>query len=619
MGIMPLGLATIAALTPAPIEVDIWDESIDGPLSGERLSGKAYDLAGVTGYVNHAGRVNELGRLFSRMGVMSAVGGPGVSSEPEHFRGQFDVLFIGEAEYTWPRFLADLERGAHRREYRQVDKVDMAHSPMPRWDHVAAGSYLLGSVQTTRGCPFDCEFCDVIYIYGRQARHKPVERVLEEVRALERLGIERLLFCDDNFIGNRRYAKELLQALIAVNASFRRPMAFFTNVTLNIANDERMLALMADAGFCGLFIGVESPNVASLVETNKPQNYSTDMVEAVKKVHAYGIVTQCGMIVGFDHDDATVFDQHFAFLQETGVPVPMVNLLKAPTGTRLWVRLHKEGRVFQNEALRQTSNVEPLTNVTPRQMPLAQLLAGYLDLVERLRDWARFEERVRRLVSQVRRRPVVRRRVDGSKVLLLALMIARMRGQAGARRATLRLLWHTLWRAPFMVERVMGAAAYQYQEALRVPRLKAFIAERIRQLTAGDTRPERERAVFFIPDGFRKAYPVVFPDLYRRVHQRLHDKSRVQDALVEVTSDFLTRWGRDFGRFEEHHRRFLEDICDRTIDAENGSWPGQRDEPGAQGAAAAATTEASLRRLAADVLRSVEQDLRSLDAAGAQG
>jgi hypothetical protein len=456
----------------------------------------------------------------------------------------------------------------------------------------------------------------VIYLYGRQARHKTTARVLEEVRALERLGIERVLFCDDNFIGNRRYAKDLVRELGALNRTFRRPLAFITNVTLNIARDEELLALFADANFCGVFIGIESPNVESLREMNKPQNYSVDMMNAVRKIHSYGIIIQSGMIVGFDHDDAGIFDHHFAFLQQSGVPVPMINLLKAPTGTKLWTRLQREGRVFQSDALRRTSNVEPLTNVIPKGMSMRELLSGYITLVERIRDWRNFEARIQSLLAQVRRRPSVRFPLEPGKLLLLVIMLVKMNSEA--RGTALRLLVHTLRRAPFMVERVMAAVAYQYQEALRVPHLKRFITAQIEALDAGVMSFEREHLVFAVPDGFKKFYPVLFPELHARMLRGLNDKSRAEDALVEVTYDFLARWGPSFSRFEEHHRTFLYELCDRTIASENdathtgGSKRTEiflKEQLGPVG-----HSDHRLKRLADDVLRCVEQDLRGLGA-----
>ncbi|HYI09572.1 MAG TPA: radical SAM protein [Thermoanaerobaculia bacterium] len=611
VGILPLGLATVAALTPDSIAVDFWDEGVQGQITAADLAHRNYDLIGVTGYVNHAGRMIELGQMFRQMHVLTVAGGPGVSSEPERFREHFDILFIGEAEYTWPRFIADRAAGIARPEYRQVDKVNMADSPPPKWEGVNVDAYLIGAVQTTRGCPFDCEFCDVIYLFGRTARHKPIERVVEEVSTLYRRGMTRILFCDDNFIGNWRYAKDLLRALRTFNRTLRQPITFLTNVTLNVARDQEMLELFADANFGGVFIGIESPNVDSLKETNKPQNYTVDMLDAVRTIHGYGIVIQSGLIVGFDHDDTTVFDQHFAFIQESGVPVPMINILKAPTGTKLWTRLLKKGRVFQSESLRSTSSVEGFTNVIPERMSLVELLSGYISLVERARDWSHFERRIHTLLSQFRRRPDVPLRFELRKLLLLLVMLLQM--NSAGRRTALRLLLYTLRRAPFMLERVMGAVAYQYQEALRVPHLQRSIAEQIRQLETGGMSLQREQKKFDVPEGFRRFYPVIFPELYARVREGLDDQSRAEVALVEVTYDFLARWGSSFREFEEHHRTFLHELCDRTIAVENGGPPGRR-QTSRQDAGAPPSDEVRIKRLADDVLRCVEQDLRMLGA-----
>jgi hypothetical protein len=263
--------------------------------------------------------------------------------------------------------------------------------------------------------------------------------------------------------------------------------------------------------------------------------------------------------------------------------------------------------------MRHTSNVEPLTNVLPQQMSLSELLAGYIELVERIRDWRNFEQRVQTLLAQVRRQPQVRFRVQPTQLLLLVVMLAKMNRQG--RRTALRLLLYTLRRAPFMVERVMAAVAYQYQEALRVPHLKRFIAGQIRQLETGELSLQRERQVFAVPDEFRKFYPALFPDLYARVHQGLQDKSRAEDALVEVTYDFLARWGPSFRQFEEHHRTFLYELCDRTVAAENNTLQASSDRRPASGQQeqhCSTNPDVRLRRLAADVLHCVEQDLRSL-------
>jgi radical SAM superfamily enzyme YgiQ (UPF0313 family) len=480
----PLGLATVAALTPDDIEVDVWDEAVHGMISDDTDFNKGYDFVGVTGYINHLWRVRELGKIFRRRGIPIAVGGPGVSSAPEHYRNHFDVLFIGESEHVWPQFIADLKAGHYRPEYRQVAKPDMAHSPLPRWDKVATNMkhYLFGAVQTTRGCPFDCEFCDVIYIYGRQARHKSIDRVLEEVIAQERLGVERIFFCDDNFIGNPHYAKDLLRALIPLNNGFRRPIGFFTQITLNVAKDNELLELLADANFSGLFIGIETPNKASLVETNKPQNYKTDILADVKKIQSYGLPITAGMIVGFDHDDPTIFEHQLEFLQTACLVIPAVHMLKAPVGTKLWVRLHKEGRVlrFSEDLLISSSDIRAGTNIFPKLMTRRELMSGYLRLIEQVRDWRNFEARVKGMVSLIQRQPKVKLPSVPWKLKLGALKFVFFGLDRQARRSAIRILLYTRRHAPFMTGKVVGMLARQYIEAAELPLLRESIEAQIR-------------------------------------------------------------------------------------------------------------------------------------------
>ncbi len=616
---MPVSLTTVSALTPDDVEVDIWDEGVHGTVSDSTEFKQDYDLVGVTGYLNHLGRAKEIGRTFRKRGIPVAVGGPGVSSAPEQYRDHFDILFIGEAEYTWPRFIADWKAGSYRPEYRQVAKVDMAHSPQPRWDKVAADikDYVLGAVQTTRGCPFDCEFCDVIYIYGRQARHKAVDQVLEEVSTLERLGAKLIFFCDDNFIGNPRYAKALLKELVTLNRSFRRPVGFITQLTLNVAKDDELLELLADANFVEVFIGIETTNIESLIETNKPQNYKTDILADVKKVQSYGLPVQAGMIVGFDHDDATIFDRQFEFLQEAGIGVPLLNILKAPYGTKLWVRLHRENRILETPASRYTPDIFPMTNIAPKQMTRVELMSGYLGLVQRVRDWRNFETRVKTMLSQVRRRPKVKR-VWSLKETLRGIGFVLFSMDREARWPTIRALLYTCRRAPFMMDNVSWLITHQYAQAAQAPYVQEYIAEEIRLETADGVKPHHEQTVFFIPDAFKKPYKALFPELYERVYQGLADKSRVHDALVEVVYDFLTRWGLSFQQFEEHHRTFLHEICDRTIAKENGNLQagagdgvGAGERPHEMAGLTQGQVAIKLSWLADEVLRSVEQDLWS--------
>lgn len=606
-GTIPLGLATIAALTPDNVDVEIWDEGVDGPITPNTKFKQKYDLVGVTGYRNHAQRAKALGHIFRAQGSLTVIGGPGVSAEPELFQDSFDIRFIGEAEYTWPRFLADWEAGNHRSEYRQVSKVDMLHSPPPKWDKLPLKSYLMGAVQTTRGCPFDCEFCDVIYLFGRQARHKSIDQVVSEVCELERRGVRRALFCDDNFIGNPHYAKQLLKELKRLNQSFRDPVSFLAQVSLNVAKDDEFLELMADACFLGAFIGIESPNIESLVEANKKQNYRTDIAADVMKIQSYGLVIQSGMIVGFDHDDASIFDRHFEFYQKTGLMIPTIHLLKAATGTPLWVRLLKEGRVLRLPEPDQATNLECFTNIIPKQLTIPELLSGYISLVERVRDWRHFEARARTVISQIRPRPRIKHRVRWKAILTALLPLAWMDGEA--RGSTIRLLLYAWRRAPFMVEAILSICWIQYLEAARIPGLRKSVDDRIRQLPANGLDGEREAAAFVVPDAFRKPYKEVFTKLHERVYGGLGDKSRTDDALIDVTRDFITRWGPSFQHFEDHHLVFLEELCDRSIASENSVSNRPSGNGGGPG-----RPDIGAGRLSDEVLRCVEQELRSVPA-----
>ncbi len=314
-GFPPLSIATVAALTPHKddIEITIHDENIHG-LIDESYLDSGYDLIGITGLLLHLPRVRAIGNMFRKNGTMVAIGGPGITSSPEGYYDIADVIFLGEAEYAWPAFIRDWLCGEHKRKYRQFKTSAMDVVPTPAW-HLLDESmkdYLVGAVQTSRGCTFDCDFCDVVYMFGRGMRHKPIEHVLEEVKMFERYGYQRVLLVDDNIAGGFRYLKELLRGLIKLNDSFERPLGFITQISINIAKDDELLQLLADAGFARLLIGVESPNVESLRDVNKAANFKTDMLSDLDKIQSYGLGVQASMMVGFDNDSPRIFDEVFS-------------------------------------------------------------------------------------------------------------------------------------------------------------------------------------------------------------------------------------------------------------------------------------------------------------------
>ncbi|HOI10426.1 MAG TPA: radical SAM protein, partial [Myxococcota bacterium] len=289
----PHALTAVAAVTPPEHEVRIHDENLHGPVDPLLADGR-FDVVGITLTTNQLRRTLAIVDACRAAGsdARVVVGGIGAGTMQGPLHERVDTLFWGEVEDTWPRFLADMAAGRPRAVYEQVAKPDMADTPAPRWDLIGPDitRYCAVSVQTARGCPFDCAFCDVIYTYGRKVRVKPIDRVLDEVRTLQRLRAKMVMFADDNFAANRPYVKELLRRLVAMNNAFPLPLQFMTQLDITIAEDEELLELLADANFVQVQIGVESTSEASLKDMNKHQNLRGDIVQAVRRIQSYGIV-----------------------------------------------------------------------------------------------------------------------------------------------------------------------------------------------------------------------------------------------------------------------------------------------------------------------------------------
>ncbi|MFQ6003445.1 MAG: radical SAM protein, partial [Candidatus Zixiibacteriota bacterium] len=507
--ILPLHIATIAALTPDDIEVDLWDEAVHGQLD-ESTELEDYDLVGITGYPVQLQRVKEIAQVFRQRGLPVAIGGAGVSAAPERYLDDFDILFLGEAELTWPKFLADFLAGSYHKEYRQITKPDLALSPPPRWDSLEnqMKNYLAGAVQTTRGCPFDCEFCDVIYLFGRRSRHKPIDRVLEEVVNLQRLGMGNLFFCDDNFTGNPHYTKELLRELIPLNNSFQNPLRFSTQLDISVAKDDELLQLLADANFSNFFIGIESPNIESLKETGKLQNVKSDLIADCKKVMSYGMYIVAAMIVGFDHDTPEIFDQQFEFIQETYMPAVRINILKAPHGIRLWHRLLKEGRLLNVETGLYDEegffgkDTRGATNIIPKRMTRAELFSGYLNLVERVYDWDNFAERIKKFISNVKRKPNVPQKSELSEGLSPDLSAFLFSLDEKVQSVIFDIFFHTRKNAPFMMRKVLGSISRQYMAAANLPLLRENILKQIQFEESVDMEQFIFKEEVLVPESF---------------------------------------------------------------------------------------------------------------------
>jgi radical SAM superfamily enzyme YgiQ (UPF0313 family) len=418
---------------------------------------------------------------------------------PEACRPHADVLFIGEAERTWPQFLNDLSAGTPADTYEETEKVSLADSPPPRWDALPVERYGSLAIQTTRGCPFDCEFCDIIVLFGRKVRMKPVDRVLEEVSDLVDRGANSIFFTDDNFIGNRRYAKDLLRSLIAFRENLAAQLNFYTQVSLNLALDQELLDLMVKAGFNRVFIGIESPRTDSLLEANKRHNVARGIVESIRKIQTAGLVVWAGMIVGFDSDDAAIFREQYEFLQAAGIPLVMSGMLVAPQKTPLWKRLEEDGRLWSEEGF---SNNFASTNIVPKQMSRKELFEGYRWLIRELYTPAAYEQRLLTAIESIDARVSSGARfgardVKPTELWKLAKIISffLFHRDARVRRLFFRMA-RLVARAP--AERIGDVAFHlacyahfeRYVSEDLLPQLDARIAEENARLRKGDAGPQ---------------------------------------------------------------------------------------------------------------------------------
>ena len=436
-----LSLPTVAGITPPEHEVVLCDENVE-PVDLDTDA----DIIGVSGYVIHKQRIFELVEIFKKRGKFVVAGGPFASLCPEELRGLVDVLFIDEAEYTWPQFLRDYQAGGWQSEYRQDEKPSMHDSPLPRFDLLRVEQYRTMTIQFARGCPFNCEFCDIIVMYGRKPRTKTVDQVMAEVREIHRLGISNIFVVDDNFIGNKKEAKALLKAIAVWQVEKGYPIEFMTEVTLNIAQDDELLHLMREAHFTTIFVGIESPRVASLQETHKTQNMRGDLVGSVHRIQQAGLEVMAGMIVGFDHDDASIFDEQFHFIQEARIPISMTGMLNALPKTPLYARLKQAGRLIAESV----GDQFVFTNVIPQGMSRLELYEGYKRLLQRLYDYRNFRRRTMALILHKGADIESKLLASGHDMGIFARVLWTCILRASPRRAwmTLSMMLETAWRRP---------------------------------------------------------------------------------------------------------------------------------------------------------------------------
>ncbi len=576
----PIVLATLAGLAPDFVTIDLWDEPTKGHITDDTQFDRHYDFVGVTGYSGHIDQALRIASVFRKRDMLVGVGGPGVSVHPQAYRDHFDILFIGEAEETWPQFLEELANDNYQKEYRQISKPSLDNATPPKWDGVDTSAYAMGQVQTTRGCPFDCNFCDVIYLFGRKMRHKPIPVVMDEIRELSRQGFSTAFITDDEFVGDTRYTKELLRELRQLNHTLEHPIGFSTQATINASRDPELLELCADAGMMFLFVGVESVNPEAIKNINKLPNFNKDMFVEVRKIMSYGIALRGNTIVGFDEDDTSTFDQLFRFHQDAFISLPAVTILQAPHGTPLWRKMIENGQIIDAGAFERGRYSDDYVgynfNTLPKNMTRVELMEGYRDLYARLYEWDNIKLRNIGWLGLCDRLPQIPEQAFSQQALDLLLDQLDHRSlldPAGRRMITevgdaCREIAPTLW-SRLKVSIIMQAHVRQSLHKKILPSL----TEQIRKEKSGEFKPVVRTFRPPVPISFRQHIRELLRPVYARLEQNLNDPKQLNEAITEVFVDFLVRWGDEFETPAEHHTVFLMELCDRTCAKANGVPP----------------------------------------------
>ena len=384
----PLGLLTVASLLPAEWEKRLIDLNL-ATLAAEDLRWADYVFLG--GMSVQAGSAREVIARCNELGVKVVAGGPLFTARHEEFHG-VDHFILNEAEITLPPFLEDLRRGQPKHLYGTDRWADLTTTPLPMWELIDIRQYATMNVQYSRGCPYDCEFCDITVLYGRMPRTKSSSQVIAELDALYRFGWRgHVFFVDDNFIGNRvKLKKEILRPIIRWMEERQYPFSLGTEASLNLSDDQELLDLMARAGFEEVFVGIESPNEGSLDGCKKIPNKNRDLIASVRTLQKAGLQVQGGFIVGFDEDPLSIFDSLIRFIRESGIVVAMVGLLNAPIKTRLYTRLGKEDRLLKAFS---GDNTDFSMNFIPKMNPQA-LIDGYRKVLATIYSPREYYQRV---------------------------------------------------------------------------------------------------------------------------------------------------------------------------------------------------------------------------------
>ncbi|MBN2525380.1 MAG: radical SAM protein [Deltaproteobacteria bacterium] len=435
---MVVHLPTVAALTPDGFDITIVDENLEPVPYDTR-----FDLVGITGFHNHIDQARVIATRFGQMGIPVVCGGPSVTQSPERWEDFSDVLIMGEAENVWPQFCRDFQKGAYRNKYQEHGVISLANGVTPAYhllSPAAKARYYGGVVLTGRGCPHKCEFCSSVEFSGRRIRHVPIHDVVAQVQTLADSLASLILLGADNFSADPKHAKALLRALGEWNRAQKRPVSFYTELSLNTADDEEFLKLAAEAGLTRVLVGIESLDADCLADVGKRSNIGRNMEADLRKFAEYGILVSTSVIVGLDRDDVTVFERMRDFFVHTGVGHAAVWPLHAPDGAPIKERMVKEGRYVdwacpvKDEG---RANYWNSTTVIPKNMTVEMQQQGLYWLLWQLADPVAVCERLQNFLEMYERAPVKNTlHIPGGFTDMGSLHVAR------------RFFWYLLFKAP---------------------------------------------------------------------------------------------------------------------------------------------------------------------------